>query len=142
MRRSGEASVDDRRRERFDALLEGVLERLPPGVLRLLDEVPLIVLDEPTPDMLVDLGVPREEWAEERRSLCGLHSGVSLIDQSVEVSGELPGQIHLFRRGIVRAAGGWDDEAKVEEEIRVTVLHEIGHHFGLEEDDLDRLGYA
>jgi len=134
--------MTDAERERFDALVERVLERLPHSFAALLDEVPLIVLDEPTEEILDSLGVPPEQRRTEARTLCGLHSGSSLLEQSVEVSGELPEQIHLFRRGTIRAAGGWHDLAEVEEQIRVTVLHEIGHHFGLEEDDLDRLGYS
>ncbi len=134
--------MTDAERERFDELLEGVLAGLPRAVAALLDEVPLIVLDEPTPEILLSLGVPREQWRAEARTLCGLHSGSTLLEQSVETSGELPEQIHLFRRGTIRAAGGWADLGEVAEQIRVTVLHEIGHHFGLEEDDLDRLGYA
>lgn len=134
--------MNQQQRDRFDELLEEVLAALPESVLNLLDEVPLIVLDEPTPEILRDLGVPREQWMSEAATLCGLHSGHSILEQSVELSGELPVQIHLFRRGVVRAAGGWDDEDAVAEEIRITVLHEIGHQFGLEEDDLDSLGYA
>ncbi|MCC7388678.1 MAG: metallopeptidase family protein [Phycisphaerales bacterium] len=134
--------MDDRQRDRFDGLLERVLADLPEPILAMLDEVPLIVLDEPTPEILRSLGVPREQWRSEAATLCGLHSGWSIVEQSVERSGELPEQIHLFRRGTIRAAGGWGDEEAIAEEIRITVLHEIGHHFGLEEDDLDDLGYA
>jgi predicted Zn-dependent protease with MMP-like domain len=123
-------------------MLEAVLGRMPARLLGLLDEVPLIVLDEPTPDLLRDLGIPRDAWREEAELLCGLHSGLSLLDQSVEISAELPEQIHVFRRGIVGAAGGWEHRDAIEEEIRVTLLHEIGHHFGLDEDDLESLGYA
>lgn len=129
-------------RDRFDELLVGVLEALPGQVVALLEEVPLIVLDEPTPEILRSLEVPEELWEEESRTLCGLHSGHSLLEQSVEISGELPEQMHLFRRGTVHAAGGWLDEEALVEEIRITVLHEIGHHFGLDEEDLERLGYG
>ncbi|VAX40665.1 hypothetical protein MNBD_PLANCTO03-2125 [hydrothermal vent metagenome] len=134
--------MTDAERERFDELLEGVLAELPPSVVALLEEVPLIVLDEPTPALLKSLGVPSEAWEAEAHTLCGLYSGSTLLEQSVESSGELPEQIHVFRRGTIAAAGGWREEGRVAEEIRVTVLHEIGHHFGLEEDDLDRLGYG
>ncbi|HZW10660.1 MAG TPA: metallopeptidase family protein [Phycisphaerales bacterium] len=134
--------MDDASRDRFDAMLERVLGDMPRALLALLDEVPVIVLDEPTAELLQSLGVPREQWEEEAAGLCGLHSGHSVLDHSVEHSGELPEQIHLFRRGIVQMAGGWDRPREIEEEIRVTLLHEIGHHFGLEEDDLDGLGYA
>lgn len=129
-------------RDRFDAMLESVLGALPEPIHGLLDEVPVIVLDEPDGPLLRDLGVPEWAWAEEAGLLCGLHSGVSNLDRSVEISGELPEQIHLFRRGIVNAAGGWADEGLLIEEIRITLLHEIGHHFGLDEDDLENLGYG
>ena len=134
--------MTDDERARFDALLEGVLSALPEQVMALLDEVPLIVLDEPTPDILRSLDVPEERWETEARTLCGLHSGYSLLERSVEVSGELPEQIHLFRRGTVHAAGGWHDERTLVGEIRITVLHEIGHHFGLDEEDLEQLGFG
>lgn len=85
--------------------------------------------------------------------LCGMHTGVALTERSVTHSGELPDVIQIFRRGILDAAGGWTecrDEngeeyggvARIEREIRITILHEIGHHFGLSESDLERLGYG
>ncbi len=134
--------MTDAERARFDQLLEGVLEKLPVRVVALLDEVPLIVMDEPTPGLLRSLDLLPEQWATEARTLCGLYSGHSVLERSVEASGELPEQIHLFRRGTVRAAGGWLDERALADEIRITVLHEIGHHFGLDEEDLERLGYG
>lgn len=76
--------------------------------------------------------------------LCGLHSGTPFTEQSVEHSGGLPDAIMLFREGVLATAGGWDNpdgEDAVYEEIMITLLHEIGHHFGLSEDDLARLGY-
>lgn len=128
-------------RDRFDALVEDALEALPPRVRSLLDEVPLVVLDEPTPEMLRDLGMrPGEE-----EELCGLHTGVENTRRTVEASGELPSQIHLFRRGIVAAAGGWRQrraDDRIYDEIMTTLLHEIGHQMGLDEDDLERLGYG
>lgn len=130
-------------RRRFDGLLEGIIEGLPANLREVLEEVPVVVLDEPTAAMLRSLGIEREMWDEERETLCGLHTGTMLTERSIERSGELPTDIHLFRRGIVGAAGGWEQgDARVGEEIRITLLHEIGHHFGLDEDDLDRLGYG
>lgn len=130
-------------RRRFDRLLAGVLDDLPPNLHRVIEEIPVVVLDRPTPAMLRDLGVPRDEWDEEAELLCGLHTGTMLTERSLEHSGDLPSDIHLFRQGIAEAAGGWSQEdARIAEEIRITLLHEIGHHFGLDEDDLDRLGYG
>ncbi|QYK49021.1 MAG: metallopeptidase family protein [Phycisphaeraceae bacterium] len=129
-------------RERFDRLVEEVIRALPASVRRALDEVPIVVLDKPTPDLLE--GIEDPEVIQDPESLCGLHTGHSITDRSIEQSGELPSQIHLFRIGIVSLAGGWespDSNAAVAEEIRVTILHELGHEMGLDEDDLYDLGY-
>lgn len=127
----------------FDELLEALIDALPPNLQRVLEEIPVVVLDRPTNAMLRELGVPREEWEEEATLLCGLHTGTMLTERSIEHSGDLPTDLHLFREGIVEAAGGWSQpRERLREEIRITLLHEIGHHFGLDEDDLDRLGYG
>lgn len=139
--------MKEEERRRFDGLLEEVMEQIPPSLRELIEEVPVIVLDRPTREILKDLGIdPNDE--EEARTLCGLHSGTSNTERSVERSGELPPSIHLFREGIINLAlgeEGWSSaeaEDRVFEEIWVTLLHEIGHQFGLDEDDLERLGYA
>lgn len=128
-------------RERFDALVQDVIERLPPSLARALESISVVVLDRPTPELLAGLD---PETRDDPDSLCGLHSGHAITERSIELSAELPSQIHLFRVGIVDLAGGWDepdaDEA-VAEEIRVTLLHELGHEMGLDEDDLYDLGY-
>ena len=134
-------------RQRFDELLERVLDSLPPRLHELLEEAPLIVEDRPSPRLLAELGIE-----DQPDSLCGLHSGTPLTERSVTHAADLPETIHLFRRGIIEHAGGWepfvdDDGAPaggseaVAEEIRITLLHEIGHHFGLDEGHLAALGY-
>ena len=130
-------------RDRFDALMDDCLQGLGEKIEGLLEEISIVVLDEPTPEMLRDLGIdPGDQEALDE--LCGLHTGTALTERSVEHSADFPTTVHLFRRGIVALAGGWaspnaDDE--VYEEIRITLLHEIGHHFGLDEEDLEELGY-
>lgn len=143
-------------RRRFDLLLEEVLENLSPRLRALLDEVPLIVDDRPdavlAQELYDELGHEEGETLEEfASSLCGLHSGVALTERSLEHSGELPDSIRVFREGIVNLAGGFEaregeaqgegDDA-VYDEIAITVLHEIGHHFGLDERQLEELGYG
>lgn len=125
-------------RARFDALLEEVIAALPPRIARLLEEVPVVVDDVPDRAILEEMG------EEDELSLLGLHTGVAFTERSVEHDAELPSEIRLFREGIVDHAGGWegaDADDRVREQVRVTLLHEIGHQFGLDEDDLDRLGY-
>jgi predicted Zn-dependent protease with MMP-like domain len=139
--------VNAAERKRFDALLEEVLAGLPARLHHLLEEAPLIVEDRPAATLMAELGIDEDEDV-----LCGLHSGTPLTERSVGGEDGLPEVIHLFREGIVEHAGGWepfqdDDgtwlggEDALLHEIRVTLLHEIGHHFGLEEDDLAELGY-
>lgn len=145
-------------RERFDALVDLIIRDLPEPLREALEEVAVIVLDRPTPELLRDLDDP--EAAADPDSICGLHFGYSIVDESIEFSGTLPSQIHLFRNAIVDLAGGWDtsepappeghpghsgtihaSEAAIAEEIRITLLHELGHQMGLDEDDLFDLGY-
>ena len=145
-------------RQRFDALMQDAIDALPPKVRALVDEVPIVVLDRPTPKMIKDLTADGtlEEGADPAE-LCGLHTGVAITDRSIDDpggwgpwgdDGSGPESIHIFREGIVGLATedkGWDAEHaedNIYEEIRITVLHEIGHHFGLDEDDLEELGYA
>lgn len=136
-----------RERERFDTIFEDVLARLPTEVHTLLDECPLVVEDRPSPALLAELGIADDD----EELLCGLHTGIPLTERSVERA-ELGDVIHIFREGIIEMAGGWEEgedeegpfggESRIREEIRITILHEVGHHFGLDEEDLERLGYA
>ena len=128
---------------RFDALVEEAIGQLPEDVVELLDEVPVVVEDTVPEAIRAELGSLVED-ASEFDEFCGLHSGLSNIEESVEHSAEMPSMIHLFREGIVSLAGGWDQpeaDDEVFEEIWITLCHEIGHQFGLDEDDLLNLGY-
>lgn len=134
-------------RDRFDALVEQAIEALPPEVRARLDIVSVVVLDEPTRDMLIDVGVNMGNAAEvshAKREMCGLHTGRAVTERSVDDPPEPPPQVHIFRRGVLELAGGWEAEeaeGAVTEEIRITLLHELGHYHGLDEDDLFELGY-
>jgi predicted Zn-dependent protease with MMP-like domain len=134
--------LTDAERDLFDTLLEEALLELPERVIRALDDMPLVVDDRPSVEALRSMGMTPSEGDE----LCGLFTGLMNTERSVhEGPVELPNQVQLYREGIVLAAGGWrqpEADDRVYEQIMVTILHEIGHRFGLEEDDLDRLGYA
>ena len=133
--------MTDEQRAVFDALVDEVVGVLPDHVVAVFDEAPLLVDDEPAPDVLREFGLDPES-EEDRASLCGLHSGLAITERSVELDGVLPSQIHIYRLGIVREAGGWSNTDEIREQIRITILHEVGHEMGLDEDDLDELGYA
>jgi len=128
-------------RARFDRLVEEVLSGLPSEVVAIFEETALIVDDEPEAGVLAEFGLDPDSH-EDRASLCGLHTGVPITERSVEADGTLPSQVHIYRLGIVTESGGWDDDRELYRQIRITILHELGHEMGLDEDDLEELGYA
>jgi len=125
-------------REYFDEQLEHVLAAMPPRVHELLDKVPLYVEDHPSRDVLRRAGIRRREH------LCGLYTGIPLTDRSVQHSGVLSDVVQIYREGIYGMAtdhDGYVDEDELRRQIRITILHELGHHHGLDEDELEALGY-
>lgn len=117
----------------FAELVERALAELPPQFSRFLEEVPVEIRDRSTPAQRRRAGVGRDEL------LLGLYTGVPRTQRSVEHSGVMPDVIYVFQEDVELASGG---ERDLVEQVRVTVLHEIGHHFGLDEDELDELGYG
>lgn len=127
-----------------DGVVGRAVEELPDHLYRLIEEVPIVLIDHPTPVMLKDLGIAPDD-PNALDEICGLHTGIPITEDSVEHSAELPTVIHLFRRGLLGIStdeAGRIDHETLEREIRITILHELGHHFGLEEQDLDDLGYG
>lgn len=124
-------------REEFDRLLEEVFDQLPAYVNEKLEEVPVIVEDEPDEKIRREMG---ETELTEPSDLCGLQHGVPLTEKSdfsAEMSAPL---IMIFRGPIYRLAG--NSHRELRKQIRITLLHEIGHHFGFSEDDLHAMGYG
>ena len=119
----------------FDQLLEQHIDNLPDWVAVQLEEIPVIVDDEPSDATLAMLGLDRRS-----SELCGLHTGIPITQRSVEHAWRLPDHIQLFRGPIKRVAK--NTQTALSEQIRITLLHEIGHHFGLDEDQLTELGYG
>jgi predicted Zn-dependent protease with MMP-like domain len=123
----------------FDDQLEQLLPELPPQVQQLLADVPLVVEDHPSREVMRQTGV------RHRGSLCGLYTGIPLTKRSIQDSGIPSDVIHIFRDGILyesRSPDGTIDPAELRNQIRVTILHELGHHHGLTEADLRELGYG
>lgn len=119
-------------RRKFDALLESVIGELPPEIGKLLEEVPVLVEDEPSPEILRDMGL------EDGSDLCGLHMGIPLAER--EDAATLPSTIQIFRGPILRMVE--EEELDLREQIQITLLHEIAHHFGFTEEELDDKGYG
>lgn len=126
-------------RDYFDEQLDRVMEKMPPQVHALLKKVPMFVEDYPSTEIMRRMGV------RHRQQLCGLYTGIPLTNRSIMQSGVLSDVIHIYREGILAMAvdaSGHVDETTLREQIRITVLHELGHHHGLDEDDLRELGYG
>lgn len=134
--RSSLNSMNSNQRKKFDALLEELLEELPAFVRDQLDDTPVIVEDEPDREILKEMGLPRGKTSD----LCGLHSGIPLTDRTPSVASPYGSTIHLFRGPIFRLADGNEEELK--SQIRITLLHELGHHFGFSEEELEEMGYG
>ena len=117
----------------FARYVEQALAELPEPFASHLEQITLEIKDRPTRKQLRDLGLEDDEL------LFGLYQGVALPDRSVQHSGVLPDRILIFQEDHELAC---DNPRELVEEIRKTVLHEIGHHFGMDEDDLDEVGYG
>ena len=126
-------------RRRFDEHLDWVLERMPPLIHELIERVPLHVEDYPSEDVMDQTGV---EYIDD---LCGLYTGIPIGDKSVTHSGTMPDVVTIYREGILSAAAdrrGRISTESLRKQIRITILHELAHHHGLNEEDLQKLGYG
>ena len=116
----------------FDRALRKALSGLPSVFREALDNVAVVVEEWP-PDWLLDeLGIPPED------TLYGFYHGIPLPERSFQDSGNLPDKISIYRGPL---SEDFPDREELCREIRVTLLHEIGHYFGMDEEELSRLGY-
>lgn len=112
--------------DKFTLLVEEALDSLPKDFSKKLDNVAVTVEQEPSVEQRRKLNLP--PWA----ILFGLYEGISQTRRG-NYSGVLPDKITIFKNSIEKVAGT-DEEIKAQ--IRATVIHEIGHHFGLSDEDL------
>jgi predicted Zn-dependent protease with MMP-like domain len=114
--------------EEFSALVQQALENLPPPYAELVQEVSVVVEEEPPPDILDDLEL------ESADDLLGLYQGLSLADNSFfQPGGQAPARIAIYRGPILRLCVTAEE---VRQEVRDTVVHELGHHIGLDDDEM------
>src|SRR5262245_27735530 len=117
----------------FARLVEKALAELPEPFAGYLEEIAIEIRDRPTPKQLKSLGMEPDEL------LLGLYHGRPVTERSVLDNMTMPDVVYIFQEDVELASDG---EADLVREVRTTVLHEIGHHFGMSEEDLDRLGYG
>lgn len=110
-----------------------VLDRLPARFRRRLHNVVVVVEKRPKPSQLRAMGLdPRED------TLYGLYQGIPLSERSTFDLPALPDKITIFAEPLLR---DFPDPAELREQVRITVLHEIAHFFGMAEDEIESLGY-
>ncbi len=108
----------------FEEHVRRALDSIPPDLRRAMQNVEVVV----------------EEENAEDPDLYGLYTGTPLVERDSSYSGSLPDKIEIYRRPLEEEFG--DDPDLLEDEIRITVLHEVGHHFGIDEDRLEELGWS
>ena len=111
-------------RERFEELVAAALDEVPTDLAALMDNCVVLVEDDPPahdPDLL------------------GVYDGTPLTDRGQGYTMTLPDRITIFRNPTLAMC---ETDAEVVAEVRTTVVHEIAHHFGIEDDRLDELGYG
>jgi predicted Zn-dependent protease with MMP-like domain len=113
-------------RRAFNRLVEEALDGLPDELAELLENVAVVVEEEPSPETLRELDMDPDD------ELFGLYQGVPLTDRDSFYQ-SLPDRISIYRGPLLRACRS---RREIVREIRDTVAHEIGHHFGLDDDDM------
>jgi predicted Zn-dependent protease with MMP-like domain len=108
---------------RFEELVADALDEVPAELMALLDNVVVLV----------------EDRNEDEPDLLGLYDGYALTERGWDYGGALPDRIMVYRAAICDIC---DDEDQVVEEVTITVVHEIAHHFGIDDDRLHELGWA
>lgn len=110
-------------REDFEGLVADALDQIPASLADLLDNVVVVVEDDP----------PQDD-----PELLGLYSGIPLTERGNWYAGALPDRITIFRLPTLRICESLDE---VVEEVLITVVHELAHHFGIDDDRLHELGW-
>jgi predicted Zn-dependent protease with MMP-like domain len=114
--------------EEFGVLVQEALAELPPLYARLAREVSVVVEEEPPPEVLKDLELDSAD------DLLGLYQGLSLAEESFfNPGGQQPARIAIYRGPILRLCKTADE---IKQEVRDTVVHELGHHVGLDDDEM------
>lgn len=109
--------------QRFEELVGDALDLLPPQLASAIDNVVILVADRNA----------------EEPDLLGLYEGVALTERDSFYAGSLPDTISIYRDALLDMC---DSEQHVVEEVAITVIHEIAHHFGIDDERLHELGWA
>ena len=120
-------------RHEFEKAVERALEMIPRMFRAQLNNMTIAVEDRPSPDLLWEMGIPSGE------TLFGVFTGVPLPGRSVIEPPLYPDVIQIFREPLMAAC---HSNEQLEEEIAITVVHEVAHYMGMSEEQLEELGYG
>ena len=121
--------------EEFETAVQDAIDSIPDEFLDELDNVAILLADEPEEDDLEG-----DSYYTEEGDLLGLYDGISMTERGDGYGfGDYPDTITVFKGPHERLS---DSRDEVLEEVRKTVVHEIAHYFGMDEDQVDEMGYA
>jgi len=115
-------------RDEFEKVVAHALDGLPPEIAERIENVAVVVEDEPSDEEIEDAGLDPET-----ETLFGLYQGLALTERGAGASGMLPDRIAIYRLPLLESCA---DRGELIREIQDTVVHEVGHFFGLGEKDL------
>jgi predicted Zn-dependent protease with MMP-like domain len=118
------------RREEFRSLVDEALETIPAHFRDAMENIAIVIEDEPTPEQLEGAGIDPED------TLLGLYEGTPLTERQWSHGNALPDKITLFQGPIEDAS---EDEDDLVIAIGETLIHEIGHYFGLSEEEIEEI---
>ncbi|MBR5259429.1 MAG: metallopeptidase family protein [Eggerthellaceae bacterium] len=123
--------------EEFEGMVERGIDSLPDHFLDELENVVFLVEYEPREDQLYEDEIGDEEVLN---NMMGLYEGVSMYDRAegYGIFGTLPDTITIFKRAHEYRCESFE---QMEEEVRKTIVHEVGHYFGMDEDQISDMGY-
>ena len=114
--------------EKFEEVVAEALGEIPADLAERIENVSVMVAEEPQRELLVELGMDPDDDL-----LFGLYEGVALPERGTSYAGTLPDRILIYRLPLLEAC---ETQAELRREIRLTVIHELGHYFGLAEEEL------
>lgn len=119
--------------EEFDRIVAHAVDRIPPEIRQHLENIVITVKKRPSRQMMREMGMHPDDYP------LGLFQGVPLIERSATIPPLYPDMIYLFQEPLEEMC---DTREELEEEIEVTVVHEVAHYIGMTEERLAELGYG
>jgi len=118
------------KRKAFERLVQDALATIPPNFREAMSNLAIVVEDEPAPDLLEEMEI------EPPDTLLGLYQGIPLTERSATYGNALPDRVLIFQGPHEREA---EDEDDLVVAIGETLIHEIGHYFGLSEEEIEEI---